>query len=600
MGFGDCKDSVVLYDARNRQWLFFHRPLQVHVANSLESVVSTLRAVEHQVTIDHLHAAGFIAYEAGPAFDPALAVRSPGAFPLLWFGIYREPEKISFPPLAQESPANIFWEPSVSEKEYRLSLSKIKAYIQAGDTYQVNYTFRLRAPFFEDPWRLFVQMIHAQGYGYAAFVNTERWTICSASPELFFTLEAEELISRPMKGTASRGLMQAEDLERAAWLQHSEKNRAENVMIVDMVRNDMGRIADVGSVEVPSLFDVEKYPTLWQMTSTVRCRTKASITDIFRAFFPAASITGAPKVRTMQIISELENAPRRIYTGTVGFVSPGRKAQFNVAIRTVLVDRLSHTSEYGVGGGIVWDSEKADELQECYTKARILVQPTPSFALLETILWIPQEGYFLLDGHLNRLRDSSAYFSRPVDIEAIREKLNDLARELPPRPHRIRLVVPQENEPTLEAHILSPPLQPYRIRLAKTPIHSRDPFLYHKTTHRHVYERALAESPGYDDVLLWNEREEVTESCIANVLVEVDGRLLTPPVHCGLLSGTYRSLLLKQDKVREEMIHVQDLSRCSKIYLVNSVRGIWEASLELKRTETVEQNEAGQSASADG
>lgn len=324
------------------------------------------------------------------------------------------------------------------------------------------------------------------------------------------------------------------------------------------------------------------------------------MTDIFRALFPAASITGAPKVRTMQLITELENAPRRIYTGTIGFFSPGRKAQFNVAIRTVLVDRLSHTSEYGVGGGIVWDSEKTDELQECYTKVRILVQPTPDFALLETILWTPQNGYFLLDDHLTRLADSSAYFSRPVDMEAIREKLNALALELPPRPHRIRLVVPQENRPTLEAHTLFPPPQPYRIRLAKRPINSRDPFLYHKTTYRRVYEQALAESPGYDDVLLWNEREEVTESCIANVLVKMDGRLLTPPVHCGLLPGTYRSLLLKQGKVTEEIIHVQDLRRCSRIYLVNSVRGMWEVSLELKRTETVEQNEAGQSAPADG
>ncbi len=600
MTLGDYEDSVVLYDANHQKWLLFCRPLKIYVAHSLESVVNILRAVEHQVTVNHLHAAGFIAYEAGPAFDPALVVRSPGAFPLLWFGIYREPEQISFPPLPREDLANIFWKPSVSEKEYRLSLSKIKEYIQAGDTYQVNYTFRLRAPFSEDPWRLFVQMVHAQGYGYGAFVNTEGWTICSASPELFFTLEAEELSSRPMKGTVSRGLTQAEDLEHANWLQRSEKNRAENVMIVDMVRNDMGRIAEVGSVEVPSLFDIEKYLTLWQMTSTVDCRTKASMTDIFRALFPAASITGAPKVRTMQIIAELENAPRRIYTGTIGFFSPGRKAQFNMAIRTVLVDRLSHTSEYGVGGGIVWDSEKADELQECYTKARILVQPTPDFALLETILRTPQDGYFLLDDHLTRLRDPSAYFSHPVDMETIREKLNVLARELPPRPHRIRLVVPQENEPMLEAHVLLSPPQPYRIRLAKRPINSKDPFLYHKTTHRRVYEQALAESPGCDDVLLWNEKKEVTESCIANVLVEMDGKFLTPPVHCGLLPGTYRSLLLKQDKVREEIIHVQDLRRCSGIYLVNSVRGMWEVSLELKRTESGEQNDAEQSAPANG
>ena len=585
MDLGANEDSVVLYDARNRRWLLFNRPLQIHVAWSLESLVSIFRSVEHQVTANRLHAAGFIAYEAGPAFDPALVVRPPGTFPLLWFGIYREPEEVSFPTLPREDLATIPWKPSVSENEYRLSLGKIKEYIGAGDTYQVNYTFRLQAPFSGDPWSLFVRMVHAQGYGYGAFVNTEGWTVCSASPELFFTLEDGVLNSRPMKGTVSRGIMQAEDLQQATWLASSEKNRAENLMIVDMVRNDMGRIAEVGSVGVTGLFNVEKYPTLWQMTSTVRCRTEADLTDIFRALFPAASITGAPKVRTMQIIAELENAPRRIYTGTIGFFSPGRKAQFNVAIRTVLVDKLSHTAEYGVGGGIVWDSEKDDELQECYTKARILVQSAPDFALLETILWTPQDGYFLLEYHLARLTDSAAYFSRPIDIEAIREKLNVLARAFPPHPHRISLVVPQENDPILEAHVLVPLPQPYRIRVAKRPINARDSFLYHKTTYRHVYEQALAESPGYDDVVLWNERKEVTESCIANVVVEIDGRLLTPPVHSGLLPGTYRSYLLDQDKVREEIIKVQDLQRCSGIYLVNSVRGMWEVTLGLSRTD---------------
>ena len=254
MALGAFEDSVVVYDAGNQQWLHFHRPLQVHVARSLESVVSVLRAVEHQVTANGLYAAGFVAYEAGPAFDPALVVRSPGAFPLLWFGIYREPEQISFPPLPREDPTAIPWEPSVSEKEYRNSFHKIKECIRAGDTYQVNYTFRLRAPFSEDPWKLFVRMVWAQGYGYGAFVNTEDWTVCSASPELFFTLEGEDLASRPMKGTASRGLWQADDIQQATWLANSEKNRAENVMILDMVRNDMARICSDASVSSDKSF----------------------------------------------------------------------------------------------------------------------------------------------------------------------------------------------------------------------------------------------------------------------------------------------------------------------------------------------------------
>jgi para-aminobenzoate synthetase / 4-amino-4-deoxychorismate lyase len=508
-------------------------------------------------------------------------VRPPGAFPLLWFGVYREPQEVSFSPLPRESLAAIPWRPSVSEDEYRRCFRKIKDYIRAGDTYQVNYTFRLLAPFSTDPWRLFVQMIYAQGYGYGAFVNTERWTVCSASPELFLALHAGNLSSRPMKGTAARGLLHAEDLQQAAWLAHSEKNRAENVMIVDMVRNDMGRIADIGSVSVPSLFDVEKYPTLWQMTSTVECATKAGLLDIFRALFPAASITGAPKVRTMQIIAELESTPRRTYTGTIGFLSPGLRAQFNVTIRTVLVDRHNNTAEYGLGGGIVWDSENKDELQECYTKARVLVQGMPHFALLETVLWTPEEGYFLLDSHLARLADSAAYFSRPVDIEAIRGKLQALAKDLPSYPHKIRLLAPPEPEPIMvTAHVLAPLPQPYRVRVAREPINSRDPFLYHKTTNRRVYEQMLAAAPGSDDVLLCNEAGQVTESCIANVVVEIDGRLLTPPVTCGLLHGTYRDLLLQQNEVSEGIIGIEDLPECSRIYLVNSVRGMWEISLE--------------------
>lgn len=577
MGFGIDPDSVVLHDARTQQWLLFQRPVQIYVARNCASVVSVLRAVEQQVNANRLYAAGFIAYEAAPAFDPALTVRSPGAFPLLWFGVYHAPERIAFPPLPPPDLATIPWQPSVSEDEYQHAFQTIKAYIRAGDTYQVNYSFRLRAPFHADPWQLFVRMVHAQGYGYAAFVHTEDWAICSASPELFFALDGVDLHSRPMKGTAPRGLWYAADRQQADELARSEKNRAENVMIVDMVRNDMGRIATGASVAVPRLFEVEQYPTLWQMTSTVRCKSQASMTDILRALFPAASITGAPKVRTMQIIAELEPAPRRIYTGAIGFLSPERRVQFNVAIRTVLVDRRNHSAEYGIGGGIVWDSDKADELQECYTKARILVQPPPDFALLETMLWTPQEGYTLLEAHLARLADSARYFARPVDIALIRAKLATLAHSLPAQPHRIRLLLPHAHEPVLEARALAPLPRPYRITLARRPVNARDPFLYHKTTHRRIYEQAMAEAPGYADVLLWNEHHEVTEACIANIVVEMDGKLLTPPVSCGLLPGIGRSLLLAQGQVSEAIITVQDLRRCARIYLVNAVRGMWEA-----------------------
>lgn len=573
------ENSVVLYDVFNQQWLLFEDPVEVYAAYETASVEAALRECERRAAQNGLYAAGFVAYEAGPAFDRALVVRPADGFPLLWFGLYRPPVPISFPSPAEKDDAAPAWQPSVTEEAYGQSFRRIKEYIGAGDTYQVNLTFRLRAPFSTDPWPFFVRMIHASGKGCGAFVNTQDWTVCSASPELFFTLDEGHLVSRPMKGTAARGLTNEDDLRQAAWLHGSEKNRAENVMIVDMVRNDMGRIDEGASVAVSSLFDCEQYPTLWQMTSTVCCRTRESLVNIFRALFPAASITGAPKVRTMQIIAELESTPRRIYTGTVGFLTPNGRAQFNVAIRTVLVDKKNHTAEYGVGGAIVWDSDMRDEMKECETKAGILIQKRPAFSLLETILWTPEEGCVLIDSHLNRLAASAAYFSRTADLDKIRETLTSLARTFPSQPMRVRLLIPPAGEPVYEAQPLTPLPHPYRIRLASRPIDRADVFLYHKTTQRLVYEELLAASPGWDDVLLWNEKEEITESCIANVVVNIEGRLLTPPVASGLLPGTLRACLIERGQIEEAVIRVEDLSRCSKMYLVNAVRGIWEVSV---------------------
>jgi para-aminobenzoate synthetase/4-amino-4-deoxychorismate lyase len=353
-------------------------------------------------------------------------------------------------------------------------------------------------------------------------------------------------------------------------------------MIVDMIRNDMGRVADIGSVQVPSLFDVERYPTLWQMTSTVAATTDASLTDIMIALFPCASITGAPKPRTMRIIRQLETTPRRIYTGCIGFVTPDRKAQFNVAIRTVLIDKETGQAEYGVGGGIVWDSRTGDEYIECQVKARVLTANHADFSLLETMLWTPDEGYLLLPYHLRRLRDSAAYFGIPVEMEKIEEKLCDGSASYAREPHRVRLLVAQDGRISCRAIPLSrsPSPHPVRLRLATTPVDSADPFLYHKTTHRRVYDAARAACPDCDDVLLWNERGEVTEACIANVVVQLDGELLTPPVQCGLLPGTFRAYLLDRGKVREEIITVETLEQCTRMYVVNSVRKWREALLE--------------------
>jgi para-aminobenzoate synthetase/4-amino-4-deoxychorismate lyase len=340
-------------------------------------------------------------------------------------------------------------------------------------------------------------------------------------------------------------------------------------------------VAEVGTVKVPALFEVERHPTLWQMTSTVTANCLKSVSEIMAALFPCASITGAPKVRTSQIITELEPDRRGIYTGCIGFIAPNRSAQFNVAIRTAVVDRQSGQAEYGSGGGIVWDSASSDEYSEALLKARVLTEKFSEFSLLETLLWTPVEEFFLLDRHLKRLADSASYFSYTVDIPKITKRLFEEASGFGRGPQRVRLLVDSGGDVDIQADPLTTgeTLQLVRVRLAAEPVNSTDVFLYHKTTRRQVYEAARQSRPDCDDVLLWNEHGELTESCIANVVVEIDGILYTPPVFSGLLAGTFRAWLLEQGRIRERVIQVGELKRCKKIFLINSVRRWQEALL---------------------
>ncbi|MEI7899051.1 MAG: aminodeoxychorismate synthase component I [bacterium] len=570
-------DSIILRDATANRWLLFDHPHEVIQTFRPEEVTDHLRAVEAAVDTRGFHAAGLLAYEAAPGFDPALAVRPDGRFPLLWFGLYGAPREVALPDLAdapEAAPAP--WDVPYDSAEYAQAFDRIKRWIHEGDTYQVNLTCRLHRAFAENPWPLFIRMVAAQGPTFGAFITTCDWTICSASPELFFLLDGNRLESRPMKGTAPRGLTLAQDREHAAALQASEKNRAENLMIVDMVRNDLGRVAEPGSVNVPRLFALEKYPTVWQMTSTVCARAHAPVAEIFRALFPPASITGAPKARTMQLIAEVETTPRRIYTGAVGFIAPGRRAQFNVAIRTLLIDHTRAQAEYGVGGGIVWDSVCSSEQAECRTKTRILDRCTPPFALLETLLWTPDEGCTLLERHLARLAEAAEYFDYPADLLAVRQRLLDLGQGLAAIPHKVRLLVARDGAVTLEAEPIALPsdASPRPVALSRAPIDRNDPFLYHKTTHRRVYAEALASRPGFDDVILFNADGEITESTRMNVVAEIDGKLFTPPVACGLLPGTYRAHLLETGTVTERVITLDELLKSPRVLLVNSVRGM--------------------------
>lgn len=571
--------NVVLYDASSAEWLHFEHPLEIVTVSQPGEVVAALRRIEALVERNGWYAAGFISYEAAPAFDEAFKTRSAGDFPLVWFGLYSEPRRTPDLPSIDAAFTLETWSPSVTRAAYDEAIARVKEHIASGETYQVNYTFRLRSKFTGNPWSLFVAMLNAQPVEYPAFVDTGRHVICCASPELFFRLDGEYVTCRPMKGTARRGRTLAEDEAQAAALKTSPKERAENVMIVDMLRNDLGRIARTGSVDVPALFSVERYRTLWQMTSTVTAQVTAPFADLMAALFPCASITGAPKVSTMGIIAALETAPRKAYTGTIGFLAPHRKAQFNVAIRSILIDKKTGDSEYGVGSGVVWDSTAADEYAESLLKARTLTEPQPEFVLLETLRWTPAEGWFLRELHLKRLCDSAIYFGFPFDGATIETLLAAIAKNFDAA-MRIRLLLHPNGTLTHEAFALPPNVEkPMRVKLALAPVDDQDVFLFHKTTHRVVYEKARADQPACDDVLLYNQRGELTEATIANLVIELDGNLVTPPVACGLLAGTFRAMLLEQGIIKEQVITRKDLACCTKIFLVNSVRGWMEAEI---------------------
>jgi para-aminobenzoate synthetase/4-amino-4-deoxychorismate lyase len=576
-------NDAIIQDPIQGGWLLFRNPNQVLVAYEIGDVETVLQHVDRCLQGGDIYAAGYVAYEAAPGLDLALKTKWLRSFPLVWFGIYREAiflPSLPDPQISESLLPSLQWSPSVTRQEYDQAIAQVKKYISLGETYQVNYTYRLCSPFQGDPYPAFVDLARAQKANYTSFIHADRFSLCSASPELFFSLHGNLLASKPMKGTAARGRTLQEDLEQADWLRKSEKDQAENVMIVDMVRNDIGKIARTGSVHVPELFTVEKYPTVWQMVSTVTGETSSGLCDIFKSLFPPASITGAPKRRTMEIISILENAPRRIYTGCIGYAGPNRRAQFNVSIRTMLVDRLEMSAEYGIGGGITWGSVDEAEFEESRAKAKILSVRMPAFSLLESLLWEPGKGYFLLDYHLARMRDSAEYFSYKVDIPSARRYLDNLAASFSAQPQKVRLLVDEQgmmqgDAETVRGRDTSISL---KVCIAGLPVDSKDPFLFHKTTNRMVYEQARLSCPldngePWDDVILWNEKGEVTETSTANLLFERDGTLLTPPVSCGLLPGTYRAWLLDLGKIEEKVIRLEDLSDFSRVYLINSVRG---------------------------
>ena len=582
--FDDLRAGTTMVFGGARRELVAERPAEV----------PELLAEVERATALGSWAAGFVSYEAASGLDPVLATRAvrPGepfaALPLAWFGLFGPPE--AAPPIAADAEeergyAVTPWLADTGYATYAHRVEQVRAAIAAGDTYQCNLTVRLRAQASGDLSGLYRDLSLAQRAAYCAELDTGRFSVLSASPELFFDWTGDRITARPMKGTAERGRWPAEDEARSRALVASAKERAENLMIVDLLRNDLGRLAEWGSVDVPSLFDLERYETVWQLTSTVTatpCRA-TGLVDVFRALFPCGSVTGAPKRRTMELIAALEDGPRGVYCGAIGMVAPPGapfRARFNVPIRTVVVDRETGDAVYGTGGGITWDSDPAAEHAELVAKSEILVRTAEEFLLLETMAFVPGSGLRNRDRHLARIAASARYFGFALEEARLAEAL-ERETALLGGPRRVRLALRRSGEAAVEVTPMpAAPAGPVHLAIDREPVRSSEPWLFHKTTRRALYRDRAARHPDADDVVLVNERGEPTETTIANLLARIGGRWWTPPVEVGCLPGVERGRLVEEGAIGERVLTLGELVSAEEVAVVSSLRGWRPAVLD--------------------
>ena len=566
---------MIIREATAEGFLDFRHPIRRIEAWRLKEVLPALRMADEALA-NGSWVAGFISYEAAPGLDPAMACHPPVlGLPLVLLGVFQAPTPWHPPSAPPTNPLlRLELLPGRSRDAHCRRLDHIRRAIADGETYQVNCTMPMTARTSADPMDVFETFCSDTQARYAAYVDCGDTAVVSLSPELFFERRSRDIMTRPMKGTAARGLTTEDDRAAARRLHRCPKNRAENVMVADMLRNDLGRIAEVGSVQVPALFETERYPTLWQMTSTITARSTAPLSRVFQALFPCASVTGAPKVAAMDLIRQVEDGPRGVYTGSIGFAAPDGRACFSVAIRTAVFQRKEGELRYDVGSGVVWDSDPEDEYQECLLKAAALSRARPRFELLETMAWTPKGGWSLLDAHRRRLQDSSEYHGFKVDWARVRTAL-DKAVANAVHPLRVRLTVDTAGRPNIgTAPLPSAKNEPIRLDISPLAVDATNPFLYHKTTFRQVYEDARAAAPLGDDTLLCNTRGEVTETCIANIAALRHGLLTTPPVSCGLLPGVRRNAMLEAGELAEGVLTPEDLRRADAVFRLNAVRGL--------------------------
>lgn len=547
---------------------FFSNPIDIIQTNEPAEVTEAFNKIQAYLD-EGFYAAGYVSFEATYPLTNMIASSKQTALPLLWFGIFKS---FSTP---EEKPSKAFqtspWISTVTQATYDQKSKIIHEHLKNGLIDEINYTIPFQAHFTGDSLTYYHQLQKAQSANYGAYIHTRDFNILSASPELFYEIKDKVITMRPMKGTIHRGLSAREDKDLKNWLAHSKKNQFENQLTIDLMEKEMKKVARPESIHVTEKFAIEKYPTVYQMTSTVTGDIKAdlSATEIFKRTFPCSSIAGVPKVESLKLIQALENTPREVYCGSMGYFAPNGDAVFNVAIRTVWINSESKQAHYGAGGGITKHSDIVTEYEEVFTKTRVLDYKLPSFELLETI-GLFDGDYLVLDYHLKRLKNSIDYFDWKVSLNEIVGALEDLRKVHAKGSFRVRLTVKDDGTFQLTCHHLKE-FKPSKIQLATQPVDKNEVFLYHKTTFRKMFEKT-AGRPAEPLTLYSNEAGEVTEFAIGNLVIKKDGRLITPTLSSGLLPGTFRQMLIDTGQVIEDKVYLEDLQKAEKIWMINSVR----------------------------
>ena len=582
-----------LCDSQNYISYLFVDPVKIIKVNSFKGVKEAFKDIEQYSKV--LYLAGYFAYELGYYFEKGL-FKAANHFntPLIHLAVFKKrfyfnhqtgETNIDIPgifltKITKRSFSLQNLKLNIAPKDYRDKISKIKDYIRKGDTYQVNFTAKYNFDFLGSAFSFYSELANRQRVQYSAFCKFGKEYIISLSPELLFKIDGSKICSQPMKGTIARGKDIKQDKENIENLKSSLKNRAENLMIVDLVRNDLGRISNLNSVKVSQAFKVRKYETIFQMTSEVRGVLKKNLTyfDIFKNIFPGGSVTGAPKIRTMQIIKQLEKTPRGVYCGAVGFISPHKKAIFNLPIRTITI--IKNKGEMGVGGGILYDSLPEEEFLECKLKAKFLTTRYSDFKLIETLLW--DGGYKFMRKHLERLKGSAKYFDFNYNLNNIHTKLKKIARGfVKGKQYKIRLFLDNKGKLESECSEISQKGGVKYVVISEYMINPGSLFLYHKTTNRDLYNAEYSRSiaRGYFDIIFRNTKNEFTEGAISNLIIQKNNKFYTPPVSSGLLAGIYRDYLIRKRIIEERVITINDLISADKIFLCNSVRGLVEVKI---------------------